>query len=246
MTVADDAGNGDNDGYGGWGRRADEDSTRAFRPAPGGGNPYPQWGQAAGGQPDWGQAPTPPTQPAPPQPTPPPGRRAGGVLLVLIPVLIIILVVAVLVWKWDDLFGGSDGSDGATAPTATSQAPTAGAGGEQTTGDAPSETSSAARPDRADLPSGAEPVNAAARNDEPTGNFNSVYKSPPVGGSYTSDDFAQAVRDAFVEAYLDDRETDQTLDVRSPVTGDSYRMTCTDEGSYVHCAGGNNANVYIA
>jgi hypothetical protein len=232
--MADSAGND------GWGRRSDEDSTREFRPAPGGGNPYPQWGQAAGGQPHWGEP------PAPPQQTPPPERKAGGILLILIPVLIIVLVAALLVWKWDDLFGSSEGSDSAAAPTITSQAPATGESGEQTSEDAPSETSSAARPDRADLPSGAEPVNAAARNNDPTGNFNSVYKSPPVGGAYTSDDFALAVRDAFVEAYLDNRETDQTLDVRSPVTGDSYWMTCTDEGSYVHCAGGNNANVYIA
>ncbi|WP_291479539.1 hypothetical protein [Corynebacterium sp.] len=231
----------ENDGWGRPGTTGDDDSTREFRPAPGPGNPYPQWGQAAGGQPDWG---TPPAQPD--QTGQRRGRGAGPVLLVLVPVLIIVFVAALLIWKWDDLFG-SDGDSGAAGPTITSQAPppTGEPSDGPSTTEAPPETG-AARPDRPDLPAGAEPVNAAARANEPTGDFNSVYKSPPAGDNYTSDEFAEAVRDAFVEAYLDNRETDQTLDVRSPVTGDSYRMTCTDEGSYVHCTGGNNANVYIA
>ncbi|AHW62904.1 Hypothetical protein CGLY_02280 [Corynebacterium glyciniphilum AJ 3170] len=216
----------------GWGRRDGDDSTREFRPAPGGDqNPYPQWGQ----------------QPYPQQAYSADRSSAGRILLVVVPVLIILLVAALLVWKWDDLFGSS--SDGAAAPASmTSQpaSPSEEETGEETTEETPSDTSSAARPDRPDLPSGAEPVNDAARNNDPTGDFNSVYKSPPTGDNYTSDEFAEAVRNAFVDAYLDNRETDQTIDVRSPVTGDSYQMTCTDEGSYVHCAGGNNAHVYIA
>ena len=229
----------------GWGRRNSgdgDDSTREFRPAPGGDqNPYPQWGQAAGGQPDWGQPPS--SQ----HPNNAGGSSAGRVLLVVIPVLIIVLVAALLVWKWDDIFGSGTDDAAAPAPMTSQSAPSSEeTTDEETSEEPPSETSNAARPDQPDLPSGAEPVNDAARNNEPTGDFNSVYKSPPSGDNYTSDEFAEAVRNAFVEAYLDNRETDQTIDVRSPVTGDSYQMTCTDEGSYVHCTGGNNANVYIA
>ncbi|MDN5684074.1 hypothetical protein [Corynebacterium glyciniphilum] len=229
----------------GWGRRDSGDSTREFRPAPGGDqNPYPQWGQAAGGQPDWGQP------PPPQQPHNAGGSSAGRALLVVIPVLIIVLVAALLVWKWDDFFGSGSDDAAAPAPMTSQSVPSSEeATAEETSEEPPSETGNAARPDRPDrpdLPSGAEPVNDAARNNEPTGDFNSVYKSPPSGDNYTSDEFAEAVRNAFVDAYLDNRETDQTIDVRSPVTGDNYQMTCTDEGSYVHCAGGNNANVYIA
>ncbi|WP_312976768.1 hypothetical protein [Corynebacterium sp.] len=220
----------------GWGRR-DSDPQNPYPQHP----QHPQWGQAAGGQLDWGQP------PSPQQPHNAGGSSAGRVLLVVIPVLIIVLVAALLVWKWDDLFGSGSDDAAAPAPMTSQSAPSSDeATDEETSEETPSETSSASRPDRPDLPSGAEPVNDAARNNEPTGDFNSVYKSPPSGDNYTSDEFAEAVRNAFVDAYLDNRETDQTIDVRSPVTGDSYQMTCTDEGSYVHCAGGNNANVYIA
>lgn len=251
----------------GWGRRpgGSGDEPREFRagqpdPAP---QPAPQ-----PQQPDWGQtAPQADYQGAPQyaapyaEPYTEQDRKrsgAGTFLLVAVPVLIIVLVAALLVWKWDDLFGGGSDNTAGGGATLTSQAPGApeeSEGAEESEGsEGPSdtesseaaETSSAARPDRAELPAGAEPVNAAARNNEPTGDFNSVYKSPPTGATYTSDEFAQAVRDAFVEAYLDNRDTEQVLDVVSPANQQSYRMSCTDEGSYVHCSGGNDANVYIA
>lgn len=225
----------------GWGRgHGDRDQT-------------PQWGEAAGGQPDWGQSfqqqPQYPQQPPqePQEPQGPQGSGAGRILLVVIPLLIIVLVAALLVWKWDDIFGGG-GDDSAQSPTISQQTEqtSASSPSSASSSSAPPTTSSRNRPDRAELPAGAEPVNAAARANEPTGDFNSVYKSPLSGDTYTSDEFAEAVRDAFVEAYLDNRETDQDLNVTSPVNGTSYRMSCTDQGSYVHCSGGNNANVYIA
>ncbi|MGO1465157.1 MAG: hypothetical protein ACTHV5_07600, partial [Candidatus Corynebacterium faecigallinarum] len=81
------------------------------------------------------------------------------------------------------------------------------------------------RPRDPDLPDDVVPVNAAARNNEPAGDFNNIYTSPPGTSSYTSPEFAEAVRDAFVDAYLDsdDGETNHVLDVRSPVTGDTYQ-----------------------
>lgn len=237
----------------GWGRRDEAEPTREFGPVS---DPAPQWGEPAGGQPEWGIPPQQQYQ----QPEPPRKSGAGAVLMVLIPLLIIAIVAAVLVWRWDDIFGSGTSDDAAPIPEISqNQVPeteavpdedeedgaddtddTDGEDGEDDGGD------SGARPDSPDLPGNVEPVNAAARNNEPTGDFNSVYKSPPSGDNYTSDDFAEAVRDAFVEAYLDNGDTDQSLNVASPVTGESYQMNCTDEGSYVHCSGGNNANVYIA
>lgn len=102
------------------------------------------------------------------------------------------------------------------------------------------EPSSQARPSDPRLPSDAVAVNSAARS-QSAGDLNAVWKSGP-----TSDDFALAVRDAFVEAYLGDRSFDQEVDVYSSVTGQSYTMRCSDNGEYVHCRGGNDANVYIA
>lgn len=241
----------------GWGRRDGgdtpgagdaDDSTREFRPAPGGAGPA--WNQPGGGQPDWGQPPPQPPYPQPMQPEPhypDPGKSDGGrmFLLIAVPLLAVLLVLVVLMWQWDNLFG-SDDSQGSAAPgTTATQQPTA----EPDDGEAdetPGEPSTTARPEVAGVPSNAEPVNAAARNGDPAGNFNNIYKSPPIGDNYTTDGFAEAVRNAFVDAYLEDRETDHVLNVVSPSTNASIEMTCEDQGSYIHCSGGNDANVYIA
>jgi hypothetical protein len=72
------------------------------------------------------------------------------------------------------------------------------------------------------------PVFAGARN----------CGSGVTAGSNTSCPFAQNV----VEAYT--ATGSGVLDVRSPVTGQTYRMYCT--GGTVHvCTGGNNASVYF-
>ncbi|GAB3703342.1 hypothetical protein [Corynebacterium nasicanis] len=92
------------------------------------------------------------------------------------------------------------------------------------------------------VPAGSIPANAAARDNAPTGDYNSVWR----GTSVTSEPFANAVRDAFVENYLATGDTDATLQVYSSVTGATYTMTCRDTGSYVTCTGGNNAVVHIS
>lgn len=174
-------------------------------------------------------------------------RGSSGPMLALLIVLLVVLLAAIggLAW-W---YFGNRGDDPEAAATATSATSTP-AEPARTTPEDPTHTSTAtstasedkARPSEADLPSGVQPANEAARVGEVAGDFNSVYLSGP-----TSESFAQAVRDAYVRAYLDDNETDQDLDdVYSPVTGEHYSVTCRDQGSYVHCTGGNNANVYIA
>lgn len=228
------------------------------------------WGRPGQGGQQGGQDPYPvPTwsQPATPFPAEPygaapyatgetgPGGGTGGNgngLRIAVVVLVVLLVVAVgviLATQWNSLFGKGDSSaTGVTTTTVTPPPADAGAQGDGTRGDGPGGddgagdgADSGARPTDPGLPGGVLAVNAAARNGEPVGNFNAVWKSGP-----TSDDFAVAVRDAFVDAYLDNRETSQTVNAYSPATYQSYAMTCTDTGSYVHCTGGNNANVYIA
>lgn len=99
------------------------------------------------------------------------------------------------------------------------------------------------RPKNPRLPGYATPVNDSARGSNPGGDLNSVWKSGP-----TSDSFALAVRDAYVDAYLDgdEDEFNHVVEAYSDVTGTSYTMSCRDNGEYVHCTGGNDANVYIA
>ncbi|AGE36878.1 hypothetical protein I6H52_05135 [Corynebacterium urealyticum] len=99
------------------------------------------------------------------------------------------------------------------------------------------------RPKNPRLPGYATPVNSSARGSNPGGDLNSVWKSGP-----TSDSFALAVRDAYVDAYLDgdEDEFNHVVEAYSDVTGTSYTMSCRDNGEYVHCTGGNDANVYIA
>ncbi|KAB3522816.1 hypothetical protein GC425_04425 [Corynebacterium sp. zg254] len=98
------------------------------------------------------------------------------------------------------------------------------------------------RPTKAELPAGVVAVNDAARNNEPVGNLNSVWKSGP-----TSPSFAQAVRNEYVNKWSEKKDNyNLTIDVYSPVTYTTYTMNCQDKGSYVHCTGGINANVYIA
>lgn len=166
------------------------------------------------------------------------GGRTGVVVIVVVLVVLLVAGLGVLAaTRWDSLFGGGS----ATAPVTTTVVVPADNGSS----DAPQQTSSQSadrgRPTSASLPAGVTPVNDAARNGAPTGNFNSVWLSGP-----TTEGFAVVVRDAYVTAYMADRKTDQSVVAVSPTTRQSYTMTCRDTGSYIHCTGGNNANVYIA
>lgn len=63
--------------------------------------------------------------------------------------------------------------------------------------------------------------------------------------SATSDQFARAVYNQFIEEYIATGNTSPSLQVSSPVTGETYTMTCTPSTMYVTCTGGNNANFGI-
>ena len=91
------------------------------------------------------------------------------------------------------------------------------------------------------MPEGAIPANDAARNNEPGGNFNSVYRGTVV----TTESFANVVRDEYVKHYVETHEFDATIKAYSPVTEITYTMDCSDNGEFVTCTGGNNAVVLI-
>lgn len=134
----------------------------------------------------------------------------------------------------------SDRPTSTSSPSPSSTSPTSAP--TSTSSPAPtSEPTSAARPTDPDLPEAASPVNSAARSGRSAGSFSQVWSS-----GATSDDFAQVVRQEWWKAYQETGQTDQTVRAYSPATQRSYEMTCRDTGEYIHCTGGNNANVYIA
>lgn len=67
-----------------------------------------------------------------------------------------------------------------------------------------------------------------------------VYTSGP-----TSNAFAHEVARQWRSDYGSSHTGDGSVRAYSPVTGSTYTMNCTNYQTYVHCQGGNNANVYI-
>lgn len=239
----------------------DDDATRSFSPVtpgaagtPGAGyqhNPFQsaEWaGQGQGGYPQGAQV---PQGPQVPQGYPQGPQRNGGdrgngtkIALIVVVVLLVIALGVLLATQWGNIFGKS--GNGASSPATTTVVVPGGSGDSSNSGGDSGSTprttaSSQARPSSASLPGGVTAVNSAAMSGEPTGNFNSIWLSGP-----TTPGFAENVRNAYVNAYRADRKTDQTVSASSPTTGMTYTMTCVDQGSYIHCTGGNNANVYIA
>ncbi|MFW0796253.1 serine/threonine-protein kinase [Gordonia sp. CPCC 205515] len=170
---------------------------------------------------------SPTRQPAPqyyaPYPTipPEPPRRGGrGALPVVLGAAIAVVLLALVGLGAYWLLSGSSGGDstaGPTTPTVT-QTITPGDAAPQST---PTATTQAGPP-----PGATECAPGVA-----------------IGTSITSCPFAQAVRDE----YLRTGPTGQarTIVAYSPVTGSSYSMACTPEGSVVACRGGNDALVYV-
>ncbi|MGN0095942.1 MAG: hypothetical protein ACI38U_07760 [Corynebacterium sp.] len=112
-------------------------------------------------------------------------------------------------------------------------------------GDAASDTEApddGPNPDRPDAP--AEP-DADAEAPADTGG-RSKADFPNFGGnSATSDQFARAVYNQFIEEYIATGNTSPSLQVASPTTGETYTMTCTPSTMYVTCTGGTDASVGI-
>lgn len=76
----------------------------------------------------------------------------------------------------------------------------------------------------------------------PTKFANREFPTSAVGTGVTSCAFAEEVRSAYISNPARDRPV--ILDVYSPITGQTYMMTCTG-GQVVRCTGGNNAVVYL-
>lgn len=69
-----------------------------------------------------------------------------------------------------------------------------------------------------------------------------------VAGANTSDPFAKAVHEAFIDQWVETGKNDVVVEAYSTVTGQNYSMSC-DGGAVdgiVVCAGGNQASVTIS
>lgn len=61
----------------------------------------------------------------------------------------------------------------------------------------------------------------------------------------TSPEFGSAVYNAFLDHWIAAGDSQPVLQVASPVTGQTYTMTCTQDTYSVLCTGGDEAKVYI-
>lgn len=104
--------------------------------------------------------------------------------------------------------------------------------GDQDQGDGPNPDRSAPPEDDA----GEAPADTGGRSKSDFPNFGA--------NSATSDELARIVYNAFIAEYLATGTTNPTLNVASPVTGESYTMTCS-YSTNVTCSGGNGATVMI-
>lgn len=202
---------------------------------------YPQGQYQQQYQPQWGQ-----------QPQYEEKKKSKGSLIAALIAILALLIAAVLAWGYFQ--GGWFNSNSANGYSSSkmTESPSSGSGDEEDSSSSSSTTSRAegkdddessdSRPEDPQLPSNAVPVNEAARSGKPAGDFNNVYR----GSDVTSEPFSLAVRDKFVEQWMDTRDGDATIRVYSTVTGQSYSMDCNDNGKYITCTGGNNAIVYIA
>ena len=177
-------------------------------------------------------------------------NRATAITLGLLLVLLLIIIGAAVSLVLSLGGGAADSAadppaDSATAPPAPSTAePTSKQAAEGTQTETPVESPAppASRPSQPELPAGSTPANDAARDNIPAGDLNNVY----TGTASTSAEFALEVRDEFVRNYLDTGELTGRIQATSPITGQTYEMSCSDSNGFITCSGGNNAVIYIA
>lgn len=230
--------NRDQDFGGQWGG-GDAAETSIFPPQRGSGNaqnPFETPQQQFPPQPQVGYA----QQAQPPQPQyapvyQEPKRSSAPWIVLVILLLLAIIAGAVLLYMRAQNTNGTAATQEDPVTVVTTVPP---AESSTTT---EQKTSEKQRPAIPNLPSGVQAVSSGAKAGRQSGNFDNVWKSGP-----TSDAFAMAVAKDFSDQYRTSRNTSPTLNVYSPVTGETYQMNCSDNGQYVHCTGGNDANVYIA
>ena len=169
--------------------------------------------------------------------------RTPGWLWALITLLVlgILATAAALFGVSQGWFGGS-GSGSSSGAGADSEENGAGSDGIVTV----TSTADEAAGDDADNDEGAGAT--VEKKDpepekEPKRSFSNAWAEP---GTPTSGPFVDSVRDAYISNYNATGDVNATIGAYSPVTGTTYTMNCSDQGSFVRCSGGNHAVVNIS
>ncbi|MFI5718164.1 protein kinase [Nocardia sp. NPDC051750] len=172
----------------------------------------------------------------PPAPGPDEQRSRFVPILTGAGVFLLVVLVAVLGFQFLGSGGESSNAAESTGAAATTAAARSSASAATTTPTGTSATTTAAR---ADLPSGAQPCTATSAGSGP-------YGSAAAGTTVTSCEFAEAVRQAYLDPEVVSAEGDPVaIEATSPVTGQSYTLECVAADGLVTCRGGNNAVVYL-
>ncbi|WP_431940451.1 protein kinase domain-containing protein [Nocardia grenadensis] len=178
-----------------------------------------------------------------------PGGERSRVVPILtgIGVFAVVVILAVLGLQFLGGAGGPESTGAAdTTGAATTSAPeqtsAAGSSAEPsttTTARTSTTTSATTTTRRADLPAGAQPCSGSASG-------SSEYGSAATGTAVTSCEFAEAVRQAYLDPAVVSADGDPvSVEATSPVTGQAYTLECVAAGGVVTCRGGNNAVVYL-
>lgn len=150
-------------------------------------------------------------------------------------VFLLVVLIAILGFT----FLGSGGEESPSAAESTGATTTAAPSSAPATSTAPTRTSSTTTTTtRADVPADAQPCTAASGG--------GAYGSAAVGTAVTSCEFAEAVRQAYLDPTVVSAEGEPvSIEATSPVTGQAYTLECVAADGLVTCRGGNNAVVYL-
>ncbi|WP_432278140.1 protein kinase domain-containing protein [Nocardia carnea] len=171
----------------------------------------------------------------PPEPGPQEQRSRTMPILAGAGVFLLVVLIAILGFT----FLGSGGEETPSAADSTGAATTTAAPSAPATSTAPTRTSSTTTTTtRADVPAGAQPCTTASGG--------GAYGSAAAGTAVTSCEFAEAVRQAYLDPTVVSAEGEPvSIEATSPVTGQAYTLECVAADGLVTCRGGNNAVVYL-
>ena len=190
---------------------------------------------------DWGipfdQSPTSPT------PAREPRGGAGGTVGVIAGALAALLIVGLALF-W--ILGRDDDTDAANAPATTPVTTATTPVAEATEPETPTEEPTEQTPSPTEEPTTPDPepteieLPGSAAQCQNVGSF-AVYR----GNDQTSCQFSENVARAYAALTQPVTEATTLEGVSSPVTGQTYTLTC-DHSTPVRCTGGNNAVIYLS
>ncbi|WP_062979827.1 serine/threonine-protein kinase [Nocardia flavorosea] len=150
-------------------------------------------------------------------------------------VFVLVVLIAILGFTFLGS-GGEEETPSAAEPTGAALTSTRSSAPATST--APASTSTTTTTTRAAVPADAQPCTSASGG--------GAYGSAAAGTAVTSCEFAEAVRQAYLDPTVVSAEGEPvSIEATSPVTGQAYTLECVAADGLVTCRGGNNAVVYL-